>query len=103
MYLHVLGEPLSHPDLKTFLQICDEQEMQVNLTTNGTLLNACRDVLMMFMNRPAGPMCPIAFPSMSMQYLSMSSPCVVSLPRKAYISAIACGVYKTDSYPVKAQ
>lgn len=36
----------SHPDLKTFLQICDEQEMQVNLTTNGTLLNACRDVLM---------------------------------------------------------
>ena len=46
VYLHVLGEPLSHPDLKTFLQICDEQEMQVNLTTNGTLLNACRDVLM---------------------------------------------------------
>ena len=45
VYLHVLGEPLSHPDLKTFLQICDEQGMQVNLTTNGTLLKACRDVL----------------------------------------------------------
>ena len=46
VYLHVLGEPLSHPDLGAFLQICDEQGMQVNLTTNGTLLNACRDVLM---------------------------------------------------------
>ena len=46
VYLHVLGEPLSHPDLGAFLQICDEQGMQVNLTTNGTLLKTCRDVLM---------------------------------------------------------
>lgn len=36
--LHVLGEPLLHPDLAQFLSLCDEQGMQVNLTTNGTLL-----------------------------------------------------------------
>lgn len=45
-YLHVLGEPLSHPDLASFLHICDEAGLQVNLTTNGTLLKKCRDVLM---------------------------------------------------------
>lgn len=46
VYLHVLGEPLSHPDLASFLHICDEAGLQVNLTTNGTLLKKCRDVLM---------------------------------------------------------
>lgn len=36
--LHVLGEPLLHPHLFQLLSLCHEQEMQVNLTTNGTLL-----------------------------------------------------------------
>lgn len=38
VYLHILGEPLSHPDLSTFLQICKQAGMEVILTTNGTLL-----------------------------------------------------------------
>lgn len=36
--LHVLGEPLLHPDLPLLLAHCHEQGLQVNLTTNGTLL-----------------------------------------------------------------
>ena len=38
VYLHVLGEPLSHPHLETFLKICKDANMQVTITTNGTLL-----------------------------------------------------------------
>lgn len=36
--LHVLGEPLLHPQLDQFLALCQTHKMQVNLTTNGTLL-----------------------------------------------------------------
>lgn len=36
--LHVLGEPLLHPDLPQLLALCHTQGTQVNLTTNGTLL-----------------------------------------------------------------
>jgi len=36
--LHVLGEPLLHPDLGALLALCQEHGLKVNLTTNGTLL-----------------------------------------------------------------
>lgn len=36
--LHVLGEPLLHPELSQLLALCHAQELRVNLTTNGTLL-----------------------------------------------------------------
>ncbi|MEG0092830.1 MAG: radical SAM protein [Erysipelotrichaceae bacterium] len=45
IYLHVLGEPLSHPKLSNILNICSKYQMQVNLTTNGTLLKKQIDVL----------------------------------------------------------
>lgn len=38
VYLHILGEPLSHPHLLTFLDICKDANIKVNITTNGTLL-----------------------------------------------------------------
>ncbi|MBP1663508.1 MAG: Radical domain protein [Bacteroidetes bacterium] len=38
IYLHVLGEPLLHPHLGQMLQLADESGLQVNLTTNGSLL-----------------------------------------------------------------
>ena len=38
IYFHLLGEPLCHPDLETFLQIAEEKEFKVIITTNGTLL-----------------------------------------------------------------
>jgi radical SAM protein with 4Fe4S-binding SPASM domain len=36
--LHLMGEPLSHPQFREILDECDRQGAQVNLTTNGTLL-----------------------------------------------------------------
>jgi len=36
--LHVLGEPLLHPELGELLALCHEHGLKVNLTTNGTLL-----------------------------------------------------------------
>lgn len=38
VYLHVKGEPLMHPHLSEFLDIAFAGGIQVNLTTNGTLL-----------------------------------------------------------------
>ena len=38
VYLHVKGEPLLHPNLKEILDICLEYNKQVNITTNGTLI-----------------------------------------------------------------
>lgn len=38
IYLHVLGEPLLHPDLKSLLEIADQAKLRVNITTNGTLI-----------------------------------------------------------------
>lgn len=38
VYLHVMGEPLSHPQLPEFLAICAKMQIFVNITTNGTLL-----------------------------------------------------------------
>lgn len=38
IYLHVKGEPLIHPKLKKILDLCGKYHKQVNITTNGTLL-----------------------------------------------------------------
>lgn len=38
VYLHVKGEPLLNPNLDIFLDICDSNDLFVNITTNGTLL-----------------------------------------------------------------
>ena len=38
LYLHVLGEPLSHPMLPTFIEYATKNGFKVAITTNGTLL-----------------------------------------------------------------
>lgn len=37
--LHLMGEPLAHPEFKKILEICDEEGAVVHLTTNGTYLS----------------------------------------------------------------
>jgi radical SAM protein with 4Fe4S-binding SPASM domain len=37
--LHLMGEPLAHPEFNEVLKICEEEGAQVNLTTNGTYLS----------------------------------------------------------------
>ena len=43
VFLHVLGEPLLHPELPDLLQICRQYELPVNVCTNGFLLDASRE------------------------------------------------------------
>jgi radical SAM protein with 4Fe4S-binding SPASM domain len=44
-YFHVQGEPLLHSNLEEFLKICEDNNIKVNLTTNGTLLKTHIDIL----------------------------------------------------------
>lgn len=46
LYFHLMGEPLFHPHLKTFLQLAGDAGFKVILTTNGTLLNKQQDTLL---------------------------------------------------------
>lgn len=50
VYFHLMGEPFLNANLKRFLEISRENELKVNITTNGTLLNNVKDVLL---NAPA--------------------------------------------------
>lgn len=50
IYLHVLGEPLVHPQLKEILTVAHHFGMIVNITTNGTLLAKTQKILL---NSPA--------------------------------------------------
>lgn len=45
LYFHLMGEPLCHPKLETFLRLAGESGFRVILTTNGTLLNKQAAVL----------------------------------------------------------
>jgi radical SAM protein with 4Fe4S-binding SPASM domain len=46
IYFHVKGEPLLHPELDKFLDISHEKGFKVNLTTNATLINQVKDILL---------------------------------------------------------
>lgn len=46
VYLHVMGEPLLHPQLDALLDCCERVQMPVKLTTNGVLLIRTGDVLL---------------------------------------------------------
>ena len=45
VYLHVMGEPLLHPELAEIIDIAAEHSLQVHITTNGTLLPRAGDAL----------------------------------------------------------
>ena len=46
IYFHVKGEPLLHPELAAFLDLCEEKGFQVNITTNGTLIHKVSEMLL---------------------------------------------------------
>lgn len=50
IYLHVMGEPLLQPRIKQFLELANNHNLKVNLTTNGVLLAEAQQVLL---NSPA--------------------------------------------------
>ena len=46
LYLHVMGEPLLHPELTTLLALAKARDMKICITTNGTLLQKRSDELL---------------------------------------------------------
>lgn len=46
IYLHLMGEPTSHPELSTYLELSKKVGLKVNLTTNGTLLKKVAPILL---------------------------------------------------------
>ena len=46
LYFHLMGEPLLHHGMSDFLKIAGEMGYKVILTTNGTLLERMRDILL---------------------------------------------------------
>lgn len=46
LYLHVLGEPLLHPDLDAILSACDDLGAFVTVVTNGTRIEKAADTLL---------------------------------------------------------
>lgn len=46
LYFHIMGEPLCHPLLESFLRLAEKYGFKVILTTNGTLLAKMQEILL---------------------------------------------------------
>ena len=46
LYFHLMGEPLCHPHLETYLKLAGDHGFKVILTTNGTLLGKQQEMLL---------------------------------------------------------
>lgn len=46
VYFHLMGEPFLNKNLNDFLDICNTVGLKVNITTNGTLINSVKDILL---------------------------------------------------------
>jgi organic radical activating enzyme len=44
---HLMGEPLGHPKLGRFVEICNLHNLPIDLTSNGTLLNETRSEILL--------------------------------------------------------
>lgn len=43
--LHLMGEPLAHPEFTAIIKACEAANVKINLTTNGILLNRYSELL----------------------------------------------------------
>lgn len=50
VYFHLMGEPFLNKGLKHFLDVSKDNELKVNITTNGTLIDEVKEILI---NAPA--------------------------------------------------
>lgn len=50
IYFHLMGEPFLNKELESFLEVSKENQLKVNITTNGTLISEVKNVLL---NSPA--------------------------------------------------
>lgn len=45
VYFHLMGEPFLNSNLEIFLNIAKEENLNINITTNGTLIRKVKDIL----------------------------------------------------------
>ena len=45
VYFHLMGEPFLNKNLERFLEISNDNNIRVNITTNGTLIHEVKDIL----------------------------------------------------------
>jgi radical SAM protein with 4Fe4S-binding SPASM domain len=43
--LHLMGEPLAHPEFPKIIELCEKENVKINLTTNGILLKKYQNLL----------------------------------------------------------
>jgi radical SAM protein with 4Fe4S-binding SPASM domain len=46
IYFHLMGEPFLNKELENFLETSRENQLKVNITTNGTLINEVKSILL---------------------------------------------------------
>lgn len=46
VYFHLMGEPFLNKELEHFLEISKENQLKVNITTNGTLIQDVKEILL---------------------------------------------------------
>lgn len=44
--LHLMGEPLAHPNFTQIMQLCEKHDVPVQITTNGVVINSRKEVLL---------------------------------------------------------
>lgn len=45
IYLHLMGEPLLNKNLEEFLNVAKKENLHINITSNGTLINNAKDII----------------------------------------------------------
>ncbi|ASW43047.1 radical SAM/SPASM domain-containing protein [Clostridium isatidis] len=45
IYLHLMGEPFLNKNLEEFIKIAKRENLFINITTNGTLINLVKDII----------------------------------------------------------
>lgn len=45
IYLHLMGEPLLNKNLGEFLKVAKKENLNINITSNGTLINNAKDII----------------------------------------------------------
>ena len=68
--LHVMGEPMYHPELESFLEICEKHKMNISLVTNGVLLNDSNQALLL---SPAIAQVNFSLQSFEANYIGMDN------------------------------
>jgi radical SAM protein with 4Fe4S-binding SPASM domain len=79
LLLHVMGEPLLHPELDQILSLIEEYGFKVSITTNGTLIKEKADILLAHSN---------AIHRVSISLHAIEGNAIESLDSKEYLDSV---------------